>query len=134
LRKSLENDKNNIIKYRLLSLVEKLLPILDSYEIVLKASPDDEKIKNYLVGFGFLFKNLLTVLEEDGLTRITPEVGSKFNYHEMEAVETTIDNEHPDVIKAVELTGYKLYDRIIRPAKVVVTITEADQKEVNKGE
>ena len=51
LRKSYEKDHQLMVKYRGQPFVEKLLPTLDSFYLVLKVEPEEPMLKNYLIGF-----------------------------------------------------------------------------------
>ena len=128
LRKSLEKDHLEAMKYRIEGFVDNLLPILDSFHVVLMNHPDDPMIKNYVLGFSYVYKNLLAVLEEEGVKEILPNVGDKFDPREMEAVEAIEDEGEENLILKVNLNGYKLHDRLIRPARVVVS----KKKEINE--
>ena len=128
LRNSLEKEQVEVRKYRGIGFVEELLPILDSFHVVLSNEPDDPKLKNYLVGFKFIYQNMLRVLENEGVTEIAPAVGDKFNEATMNAVDT-VEEEPVGVVKKVSANGYKLHDRIIRPAQVTVSIAKAAKEE-----
>ena len=127
LRNSIEKDYHNALKYRAEGFIDKLIPILDSFYVVLKNEPDDPKLKNYLIGFSFLYKNLVSALEEEGVTEILPKEGDKFDSNVMEVIET-VKGETANIITEVKRKGYKLHDRLIRPAGVVVTVVEQDEE------
>ena len=133
LRNSLEKDKREALKYRSEGFIEELLPILDSFHMALANEPDDEKLKNYLIGFNFVYRNLVTVLENEGVKEIAPKVGDKFDASNMNAVDTVEDEGEPNIIKKVYGNGYMLIDRLIRPANVSVSI-KPKAKEENKEE
>ncbi len=127
LRSSIEKDYHNALKYRAEGFIDKLIPILDSFYVVLKNEPDDPKLKNYLIGFSFLYKNLVSALEEEGVTEILPKEGDKFDSNVMDVIETVEDKE-ANIIKEVKRKGYKLHDRLVRPAGVVVTVVKQEEK------
>ena len=54
LRKSLEKDHQEAIKYRAEGFIENLLPVLDSFHVVLSQEIEDPALKNYLIGFQFI--------------------------------------------------------------------------------
>lgn len=130
LRNSLEKDHADAIKYRAEGFIEELLPILDSFQVVLSNEPSDPNLKNYLVGFQYIYRNLLMVLENEGVKAIAPKVGDKFDPKTMNAVESVEDDENPDTIHQVHSNGYMLHDRLVRPANVVVGVKK--QKEEQK--
>ena len=131
LRNALEKEQAEVRKYRAIGFVEELLPILDSFHVVLSNEPDDPKLKNYLVGFKFIYQNMLRVLESEGVTEIAPAVGDKFNEATMNAVDS-VEEEPAGIIKKVSANGYKLHDRIVRPAQVTVSVAKAKEEKDDK--
>ena len=121
LRKSLEKDHQNAMKYRAEGFIDNLLPILDSFHVVLSKEPEDPNLRNYLVGFQFIYRNLVSVLENEGVNEIAPKVGDKFNASTMNAVEVEESDGEEGLITKVITNGYKLHDRLVRPANVVVS-------------
>ena len=121
LRKSLEKDHQNAVKYRAEGFIDNLLPILDSFHVVLSQEPEDPNLKNYLVGFQFIYRNLVSVLENEGVNEIAPKVGDKFDASSMNAVEVEETDGEEGLITKVITNGYKLHDRLVRPANVVVS-------------
>ena len=134
LRKSLEKDHQNMVRYRAMGFVENLLPVLDSFHVVLSNEPEDETLKNYLVGFQFIYRNLVAALESEGVKELSPKVGDKFDASNMNAVEAQeVSDEEPEgVILKVVTKGYMLYDRLVRPSNVIVSVHK--RKEPEKAE
>ena len=127
LRNSLEKEHREALKYRSEGFIEELLPVLDSFYMALKNEPTDPALKNYLVGFQYIYKNLVAVLEAEGVSEITPEVGKKFDSSVMQAVDT-VEGED-GIITLVYNKGYKLHDRIIRPANVQVSVKKKEPEQ-----
>ena len=73
-RKSLEKEHSDIIKYRAMGFIEDLLPVLDSFHMALANEPTSQELKNYLVGFQFVYRNLVNVLENEGVKEIAPKI------------------------------------------------------------
>lgn len=126
LRDSLEKDHHEAIKYRAIGFVEELLPILDSFHVVLSNEPTDPTLKNYLVGFQFIYSNLVRALESEGVTEISPNIGDTFDPNTMNATDT-VEEEPINIIKKVSGKGYKLRDRLVRPALVTVSIAKKEE-------
>jgi molecular chaperone GrpE len=104
-------------------IVEDLLPVLDAYDLAFSNKEAWEKVeKNWRMGVEYIHAQLLKVLAENGVTPIETKVGDAFdaNLHEpMDTVET--DEEGKDhTIAAISQQGYKIGDRILRPARVKV--------------
>ena len=121
LRKSLEKDHHEAIRYRAEGFIENLLPILDSFHMALANSPDKPEIKNYVTGFSYVYRNLVSVLEEEGVKEIAPKENDDFNPKYMEAVETIETEDSENKVKQVYVNGYMLHDHLIRPARVLVS-------------
>lgn len=121
LRKSLEKDHQTAMKYRAEGFIDELLPVLDSFYVVLKNEPEDPNLKNYLIGFQFIYKNLVNALEGEGVSEISPNVGDKFDASTMNAIEVEETEGDEGLITKVVTKGYKLHDRLVRPANVVVS-------------
>lgn len=131
LRKKIEADHRDAIKYRLEGFAGDLLPILDGFSIALQNEPKSIEMKNFLTGFEYIYRNLVSVLENEGIQEISPKVNDKFDAKVMQAVETVVDEDNPDRVQKVITKGYKLHEHLIRPAMVVVTVKEKidDKKE-----
>ena len=102
--------------------------------MALQHEPSSVEMKNFLTGFEFIYRNLVSVLENEGVQEINPSLECEFNPDSMQAVETVIDNEHPNVVKKVVTKGYKLHDRLIRPAMVVVSVAEEKKNDEANNE
>ena len=126
LRNNLEKEHREALKYRSEGFIEELLPVLDSFFSVLAKEPEDPTLKNYLIGFQYIYRNLVSVLENEGVTEISPEVGKAFDPKTMNAVDTVEGEDN--IITKVYNQGYKLHDRIIRPANVQVSIKPKEQQ------
>lgn len=127
LRNSLERDHKEALKYRAEGFIEELLPILDSFHMALGNEPTDPVLKNYLTGFQFIYKNLVSVLENEGVTEIVPEIEKDFNPATMQAVDS-VEAEEAGKITKVYGKGYKLRDRLIRPAMVQVSVKKKESQ------
>jgi len=105
-------------KFALERFVESLLPVVDSLEAALgaaEAAPAPVKS-----GIELTLKQLRSVLEKAGVTDIAPEAGAKFdpNWHQaMVAVESDAE---PNSVVAVLQRGWRLHERVVRPALVSV--------------
>ncbi|MEX2013953.1 MAG: nucleotide exchange factor GrpE, partial [Parcubacteria group bacterium] len=112
LRRRDEETKVEFIKYAKLSVLEELIPVLDSFNIALAQGHKDlEPLNNQLAA----------VLKANGLEEINPE-GELFSPHEHEALATVPTDKSEDDHKVLEVLqkGYKLSGKVVRPAKVKV--------------
>lgn len=125
LRNNLERDHKEALKYRSEGFIDALLPVLDSFHTVLSQEIDDPKLQNYLVGFQYIYRNLVSVLEAEGVSEIAPNVGDEFDANTMSAVDT-VEGEDNKITKVYN-NGYKLHDRIVRPANVQVSVKPKEE-------
>jgi molecular chaperone GrpE len=98
-------------------LIEQLLPVLDTFELALDNLDDsDDKVSK---GLELVYAELVGVLEKAGLQRIVA-LGQPFdpNLHEAVAQE---DGDGEPVVCDILRSGYRLRDRVLRPATVRVT-------------
>ena len=134
LRKSIEKDHHEAIRYRAEGFIENLLPILDGFHMALQAEVKSPEMKNFLVGFEFIYRNLVTVIENEGVQELTPKIDERFDPTYMQAIETKFDEGKPNRVLEVKVKAYKLHDHLIRPAIVVVSTDKKDEKNENKAE
>ena len=130
LRKSVERELSEGLKYRVEGFASELLPVLDGFYFALAMEPSNPELKNYLVGFQYIYQNILSVLEKEGIKEIYPKEGDKFDVRTMHAVETQEKDGPPNLIVKVLNKGYLLKDRLIRPANVIVS--KAKPAEIKK--
>ncbi len=121
LRKEIERDHKDVIKYRVEGFVDKLISILDAFDMAFKVEPSTTELKNYLQGFKYVHTQLLNLLNEEGVEVIDPAINSKFSEATMQCVQTIDDEGDEHLVKEVHMKGYKLHDHLIRPAMVVVS-------------
>ena len=101
--------------------------------MALEANVTSQEMKNFLVGFEFIYRNLVSVLENEGVSELAPKVGDQFDPSTMQAIETVYDeNIKPNTITKVNVKGYKLHDRLIRPSIVVVSTNKKDEPKEEK--
>ena len=135
LRDSIEKDHREVLKYRAAGFVEELLPILDGFHMALNCETTSQEMKNFLIGFEFIYRNMVSVLENEGVNVVSPKIGDKFDPNIMSALETQFDEGEPNRVLQVKAKGYKLHDRLVRPAIVVVSTDKKDEpKEETENE
>jgi len=133
LRSNLEKEHSEAIRYRAMGFIEELLPVLDSFHMALDNEPPSPEVKNYLVGFQFIYRNLVSALENEGVKEIAPKVGDKFSDKTMNAVDITEQEGEENLVTKVYAKGYELHGRLIRPAQVSVSKNKKEEKETKEG-
>ncbi len=107
-------------KYRSQNLITEILPALDNFERALKIDTDDEKTQSLLQGMDMVYRQLVQALQNEGIEAIQAE-GQPFDPHLHQAVmQVEDDNFESNIVIEEFQKGYKLKDRIIRPAMVKV--------------
>ncbi len=120
LRKSYEKDHQMMLKYRASGFIESLLPVFDSFHMALMVKPNDPALENYFKGFEMIYRQIVNVLESEGVKEIAPEIGSDFSADSMQAIEVRESDTENKVLQVFS-KGYFLKDRLIRPAMVAVS-------------
>ena len=120
-RKRVAKDKQDIIKMANGSLIESLLPVIDTMKLGLQAADNKPEAADIKKGFEMVLEQFNRALQDNGLVELSPE-GSLFdpNLHESIAYQAseTVPEDH--VIQTVR-SGYTLNDRLIRAANVIVS-------------
>jgi len=127
LRDAIEKDHKEVLKYRAAGFIDNLLPILDGFHMAFNCEATSQEMKNFLIGFEFIYRNMVSVLENEGVSEISPKVGDAFDPNTMSAIEVKFDEGKPNRVLKVNTCGYKLHDRLIRPSIVVVSTDKKDE-------
>ena len=129
LSKYYKNEYERFAKYRSQAMIEKLLPVLDSFQMAFSMQPTTDEAKNYKIGFEFILRMFKDALEQEGVKEIVPVVGQEFDASFQQAVETVEVEDIKDAnkIQKVILNGYMLKDRLIRPANVIVSVLKKEE-------
>ena len=126
LRKSLEEDHRQAVRYRSQGFLEKLIPSLDCLYIALQGECQGDEARNYREGFRFIYRQLEEALLSEGVSYVEPKEGDLFDPRLMEAIEPVEGQGEPGHVVRLLSKGYLLHDRLVRAARVVV---EAARKE-----
>jgi molecular chaperone GrpE len=119
-RRRTREEQSASLKYKSQSLLEQLLPALDSFERALKTEATDEQAITLMHGMEMVYRQLIEALKQEGLTEI-PTVGEEFDPNLHQAVMQVEDRDFDSNTVVEELQkGYMLKDRVIRPAMVKV--------------
>jgi molecular chaperone GrpE len=113
-------DQEAAQKYRAQSLVSEIIPALDNFERALQIEADNDQTKSLLQGVNMVYNQLVQALKNEGVEAIN-SVGEQFDPHLHQAVMQIEDENYESNSVVEELQkGYKLKDRVIRPAMVKV--------------
>jgi len=114
-----ERIKDN--KYRSQSLATAILPALDTFERAMSVETENEDVKNFLVGFEMIHKQFIESLANEGVEVIN-SLDQQFDPNLHQAVmQEEVEGVEPGIVILELQKGYKLKDRVIRPAMVKVS-------------
>ena len=121
--KRIMQQKDDAIAYANASLLSDLLDSLDNFDRTIDAAKDAKDVKSIADGIKMINKNLVKMLEDKyGLSNFAKE-GDEFNPEEHEAIGSVEKKKtKKETLKQVYLKGYKLNGKIIRHAKVMVSV------------
>src|SRR5438552_5005994 len=116
-RKRVARDQESQVTRAHERLVKELLPVLDDLERALQAAAEHEEAK-LADGVQLVYRELRDALSREGLAEV--EADGKFDPHVHEALLTQpSDREEGSVLEVLQ-KGYRLGDRVLRPARVVI--------------
>ena len=130
MRRRMEKEKQENARYGASNLARGLLTVLDNFDRAVTASPkevEDKKDieKNYLSlhqGIELTLKDISAVFKQNGIEIISPSKGNSFDHNFHQAMlEVPTDEYKPGMLCEVLQPGYKIYDRLLRPAMVGVS-------------
>lgn len=130
VRRRADKERSETMKFASSGLAKELLPVVDNLRRALESVPEEaraenEVLKNLMVGVEMTEKMLLDAFSKHNIQKIDP-LDQKFNYAEHQAIQEVPDTGKPagTVIQVLQ-HGYKLHDRLLRPAMVLVAKADA---------
>ena len=121
-KKRAARERQDAIRYATESLLERLIPVLDNFEMALSAAnqPQSNSVESIRTGVSMIYAQLRSAVTEYGLEEILAS-NQPFDPNCHEAVSQQDSSEVPEGHVLQQLRkGYKLKDRLLRPATVVV--------------
>ena len=116
-----DEERISLSKFSNSRIITKLLPVKEELDLAITHSGTARAVDSWLEGIKLIQRKLLTLLESEGVELIEG-VGDMFNPVEHEALGTDESTEIPagHIIEVVR-SGYRLQDRVIQPAQVIVS-------------
>jgi molecular chaperone GrpE len=120
LKKRVEREKSEMRARITSDIISRYLDLLDDFERALQDRPAREEDEAWIAGLEMIHQKLKAILDAEGI-EVIPAEGKKFdpNFHEAISHEESEDHEDGQIIEVIK-QGYKLGDRVIRPAVVRV--------------
>lgn len=121
-RKRKEEETANMLKYANQDLILEIIGVIDNFERAIRLDDNDltDELSKFLAGFKMIYATLTDILRKYGVEEIS-RAGEIFDPSLEEALMTdSLEDYEEDEVLEVLLKGYKLKDRVIRPASVKV--------------
>ncbi len=120
-RKRKDREVEEFWKVANAELIKKLLPILDDMERSIESAKKDKNFEALVQGIELVYKSFVKVLESEGVTQISAK-GQEFDPEIHEALmQVESKDVAPNTVVEEHQKGYKLGEKILRPAKVIVS-------------
>ena len=128
LRKRLDKEKQEHVKFANENLIKQLLPVIDNLERSIEHARQSQSVEGLIEGVEMTLKGFIEVLEQFGCKIIEAE-GETFDPMYHEAIQKQESEEVPENKVICQFQkGYIMNDRLLRPAKVVVSSGKAEKK------
>jgi molecular chaperone GrpE len=120
-RQRLMRDKNEALKYGSANLASKIIPIIDTLTRAIESGGNDKNSESIVEGVKLILENITLALINEGVVKIEI-IENSFDPTTMEAIASVPcpEGDAPGKIVQVIEDGYKLHDRVLRAAKVIV--------------
>lgn len=121
-RKRKDEETQNLLKYANQDLILEIIQVVDNFERAIKLDDNNltDDISKFLAGFKMMYASLTETLTRFGVEEIN-RVGQIFDPSQEQALLTdSVEDKEDEVVLEVLLKGYKLKDRVIRPASVKI--------------
>ena len=120
-RKRSRRELDEAHRYREIDLLRSLLPVLDNVERALDAAGKKADVESLIAGFRMTGQQIEKLLMIHGCKPIETE-GQPFDPAVHEAIlQQTVEGVAPGTVVGAATKGYKLHDRVVRPAQVIVS-------------
>jgi len=127
LQKQAREERERLVSEANENLMRSLMPLLDNFNLALQHLPEDLEGNNWVEGVTYINKQMMEILQDEGLHVVEPEKGTELDPVRHEAVQESDSsedekekdsNETPKIQKVVQ-PGYVFHDKVLKPAKVV---------------
>jgi molecular chaperone GrpE len=126
-KRQVESQKD-LLRYSTQNIVLQILPVIDNFQASTAHIPEDQKENPWVTGIMYIQKQLEQVLADNGVEECEVKAGDNFDPSQHEAIESKEcdcdeegnKKEFQNKVKQVIAMGYKMGDRVIRPARVIV--------------
>jgi len=111
-------------------VVKSVLTVIDHFDLALGQDPEKASAESILEGVKLIKGELLRTLAQHGVSPVEPRPGDELDHHRHEAVgQMSAEDLDAGVIATCLQPGYRIGDRVLRPAKVMVVAPQTDTNE-----
>jgi molecular chaperone GrpE len=127
-RKRVERDAADVLRSAAGQAAARFFPMLDDFERALKERPAAQNLEQWSAGVELIYRKGIAALEAEGIKPIEVAEGAEFdpNFHEAVTREVCPDRQDGEVLEVIH-TGYRMGDRVLRPAQVRVACKPATE-------
>ena len=117
------------------NLIRKVLALADDFDRAIEARPEELADSAWAEGIAVIDRKLRSLLESEGVTEIDADPGRRFDPREHDAIANVPGTGRPEgeIVDEVR-RGYRLRDRVLRPALVAVAAPTAESEEATQPE
>ncbi|MDP1619977.1 MAG: nucleotide exchange factor GrpE [Candidatus Moranbacteria bacterium] len=126
-KKRQAESQKDLIRYSTQNIVLQILPVIDNFHSATGHIPENQKEDPWVTGIMYIQKQLEQVLTDNGVTEMETKAGDNFDPARHEAVEDrecksckSKDYKFQNKIKRIVARGYRMGDKVVRPARVIV--------------
>lgn len=134
-RKRVERDAADISLLAAGQAAARFFPVLDDFERALKELPESQNLNQWAAGVELIYRKGIAALEAEGVVTIEVAEGAEFdpNVHEAVSREICPDRQDGEILEVIH-PGYRIGDRVLRPAQVRVACKpEVHSSEYTEG-
>lgn len=131
LRRRYEKQLTEAREYSVVNFAKDLLVVVDNLQRVLdhEITDTNDEVKSLIEGVKMTYDELYKVFEKNGISELKPQIGDEFDYNVHYAISYEATNSlAPNQIADIMQCGYKIKDRLLRPA-IVTVAKQAEEKD-----
>jgi molecular chaperone GrpE len=124
-KKRVDSERGELMGHAKEAVLSELLPALDNLDLAANHLPEDLADNAWAKGISYIGQQLNDKLAEMEVVKLNP-IGQKFDHNQHEAIEYIESDKPENIVVEVITPGYKIGERVVRPARVKVSSGQAD--------
>jgi molecular chaperone GrpE len=125
-KKQAIRERSNLLKYASENLLRDIVQVMDNFHLALQSDVTAENLESFVNGVKMISKEMLNSVEKHGVVKLQAK-GERFDpsVHEALGSEPSSEVESGHILHVFK-EGYKLHDRLLRPAQVIIATEKKD--------